>query len=157
MIKNNSNGITLVALIVTIIVLLIILSITIISADDLIGEVQNNRLKSVMYLVKARAESVWEDYLFDETDNLGDKVVTPEQREQIENVGWSEINNDDVEYRIWSIEKLNEEGIETKNLSENQIFIIKYDKNSNEVDVAINKGILDENGEKQYSLSDLEK
>ena len=95
--KNNDNGITIVALVITIIVLLIILSITIVSANHLVKDVQKNRLKSVMYLIKARAESEMEDYLFDKANLdlpgneneivklLGKKADTS----QVSNVGWN--------------------------------------------------------------------
>lgn len=63
---KDKKGITLVSLVITIIVMLILLGITLISGTTLLDNSRLTKLEVQLYLVKARAETLVEQYNFDE-------------------------------------------------------------------------------------------
>ena len=146
---KKDNGITLIALGSAIIIMIIIFSITIISATDILRNTQVNRLRVNLRLIKTQAATMFEDYMFDGTDNLGSKATTAE----IQAVGWKEIEG--VEYRIWDMEKVNSLGIDLKKSQSSEKFIIQLNTKTNEVDVASTKGYSDGKGNNYYSLNSL--
>ena len=148
---KNKNGMTLTALIMVLLVLAIIVGITVVSSTDIIKNSAKSSLKTNLYLIKARAETLLEDYLFDGTDNLGEEASSS----QISSVGFTK----DAEryiYRVWDDSKLEEQGISTENVAESEIFIIQYDIVNDAVDVASTKGYEDEDGSYIYILSELD-
>lgn len=152
MLKNN-KGITLTILVVTVIVMIIILAITISTGDELLRNTQKNRIKSNMYLIKARAETLLEDYLFDGTDNLGTMAAT---YNQVQIMGWTwDYSESNYKYRIWDIEKLKEQGIEAKDITDEDEFVVKFDLTTAEVDVGITRGFEDSSGKMLFTLSEL--
>lgn len=148
---RKSKGVTLTILVITIVVMLVIMSITIISADDLLSDADEKRYLSNLYLIKARAATYLDDYLFDGTDKLGDDVAET----QIKKVGWT-VDESKYTYRKWDIDRLEAEGIDAKNTADDEIFIIQYDLVNEEVDVASNIGIVDKDGNQKYILSNFE-
>lgn len=150
MLKKN-KGVTLTILVVTILIMLIIMGITIISADDLLSDVDEKRYLSNLYLIKARAVTYLDEYLFDGTDELGDDIT----ENQIKKVGWT-VDESKYIYRKWDIDRLETEGIDSKNTADDEIFIIQYDIINEEVDVASNVGIIDKEGNQKYILSNFE-
>ena len=76
---KGKKGVTLVVLVLTVVVMLIIVGVTISSGTDVIRNSQKNRLKTNLYLVRARAEAVLEDYLFDGTGEIGDEEASATQ------------------------------------------------------------------------------
>lgn len=149
-ILNKNGGVTLAILIVAIVVMSIIFGITITSGSDLLTNSAESRLKTNLYLIKARAETLLEDYLFDGTDNLGEEAESG----QIAEVGFEEGEN--YIYRVWNSSKLEEEGIATDNVASSEVFIIQYDVVNDLVDVASTKGYKDSDGNYIYILSEFE-
>lgn len=147
---RNKKGITLISLTVTVLVMLIILGITVSTADNLLRETDMRKLKTNLYLIEARAQTLLDDYLFDGTDKLGDTTS-----KDITTYGWSEDTTKFI-YRQWDSEDLKEQGIDTSNVAQNEVFIIKYDFINEEIDVASSRGVVDSNGVARYTLSSLE-
>ena len=148
---KNKNGMTLTALIMVLLVLAIIVGITVVSSTDIIKNSAKSSLKTNLYLIKARAETLLEDYLFDGTDNLGEEASSS----QISSVGFTK-DAEKYIYRVWDDSKLEEQGISTENVAESEIFIIQYDIVNDAVDVASTKGYEDEDGSYIYILSELD-
>ena len=63
-IKNN-KGVTLTILVLTIVVMLILFGITFSSATELLKNSKKNKMKTMLYMVKSRAEILLDDFLFD--------------------------------------------------------------------------------------------
>ena len=148
---KNKNGVTLVVLILSVIIMLIIFGVTVTSGTDLLENADKNRLKSNLYLVKARAETLLEDYLFDGTDNLGDEASSS----QISGVGFDESSEEYI-YRVWDTSKLEEEGISTDDVKTAEVFVIQYDIENDSVDVASTVGTKNDDGSKVYILSEID-
>lgn len=154
---RDKKGVTLVVLIISIIIMFIIFGITMNTGTELFRTSDKNRLKTNLYLIKARASSLLEDYLFDETsktayDNLGDDKSTSDQ---ITAVGFIEDASRYI-YATWDSDKLEEQGISTENIAATELFIVQYDIENDKVDVASTKGFEDEDGKIIYTLSELE-
>ena len=147
---ENKKGVTLVLLAITILVMCIIVGITVITADDLLRETDMRKMKTNLYLIKARAQTVFDDYLFDGTDELGSITNI-----DITKYGWSKDSTKYI-YRQWNIKKLKEQGIDISNVAANESFIIQYDFVNEEIDVASTRGVVDSEGIARYTLSSLE-
>ena len=104
-----------------------------------------------MYMVQSKAEILLENYLFDETDNLGKEASLS----LINKVGW-EIGDTKYIYRVWDKDILNGHGIKIKDFLDEDSFIVRYDLENDEVDIAFPKGYVDKQGNIQYTLSSLE-
>lgn len=62
---KDKKGITLVSLVVTLIVMLIIFSVTLISATVILDNSKLTKIETTLYMAKARAEVLLEQYMFD--------------------------------------------------------------------------------------------
>ena len=62
---KDKNGITLVSLVITVIVMIIIFSVTIISATVLLDNTKLTNIQVGLYMARARAETLLEQYMFD--------------------------------------------------------------------------------------------
>ena len=147
-IKNN-KGVTLTILVVTIVVMLILFGITFSTATDLLKNSQKNKMKTMLYMVKSRAEILLDDFLFDNDNGIDGNVVissdttTLEGKDstegEINSVGYTK--SSDCIYKSWNEEILKKQGIDTKNLAQGDTIIIQYNVDTGEVDVASTKGI----------------
>lgn len=145
------NGVTLMTVAVTVLIMVIIAAVTISAGGTLLKNTEKGKIQTFLYVVKAKAGILLEDYMFDGTDNLGGTVSS----EYISEVGWSE--NSSYIYRVWNASKYREQEIDTTNLSSVENCIIQYDIVNGSVDVAYTKGFKDENGNLLYKLSDIDK
>lgn len=151
---RDKKGVTLGVLIVAIILMLIIFGITMNAGTDLLKNSDKNRLMTNLYLIRARADSLLEDYLFDGSDNLGTRATS----DQITSVGFTENAEGSTRYiyAAWNTSKLKEQGISTENVASTETFIVQYDTETDDVDVASTKGFEEDDGTIKYKLSDLE-
>lgn len=169
---NKSNGVTLTLLVVTILVMLILFSITISTSGELIKNSQKSKLKTMLYMVETRAEILLEEYLFEIDETSLDSVSD----EEIENyLGGEYINNqskllikkfvdecggeipprEHIIFCLWNEATLRSQGIDTKNLANGDIVVIKYDLINKEIDVASKNGVIDSDGILKNSLKEL--
>ena len=148
---NKKSGVTLIILIVTIIVMIIILGITVSSFNDLLKNTQRDRLKTNLYLIKARAEVLLEDFKFQfeneleknnptiSTDNiekyLGGTLIPSSSREVLV-MGFPSASSK-VYYCAWDMETLRNQGIDTSNIASNDVFVIRYDLSGSAEEVAL--------------------
>lgn len=153
---RDKKGVTLGTLVVAIILMFIIFGVTMSAGTDLLRNSEKNKLMTNLYLIRARAATLLEDYLFDGSEenlaDLGDSANTS----QIESVGFTEDESCEYVYCIWDMSKLTEQGIDIENVSATESFVVQYNITRDRVDVASTRGFEDENGNVIYILSDLE-
>lgn len=153
---KNKKGVTLGVLVVSIIVMFVIFGVTMSAGTDLIRNADKNRLVSTLFLVKSRAATLFEDYLFDKSTDSLNNLGTTATSDQIALVDFTEDGTSEYIYTVWNISKLEEEGIDTEDVASTESFIIQYNVTKDTVDVASTKGYEDEDGNTIHSLSKLE-
>ncbi len=156
---KNENGITLVALVITIIVLVIIASIGIKYGSDAIDEAQLEELRTNMLLIEARAKGVVEEANFkmgispDEAkkEQVRQEVYVEETKLQKAD-GISAPSQIPVSecYEV-TAETMTLWGIEDIELEENEKYLIKFDDTNATVEVYNTLGY-----DGNYSLTDID-
>ena len=149
---RNSEGITLVALVVTIVVTLIIASITIYNGAAIIKEARVEDIKTNMLLIQAKAKIKLEDNVFKgtTTDYIGTKVTDSSMLEKISLEAGQEENC----YYLTE-EDLKNMNLESLKVPEGEYYIVYYDAENVEVDVFYTAGVMDAEGNLYYKLSEM--
>lgn len=153
MIKNN-RGVTLSVLVVTIIVIMILAGVTITTSDLLIKDTKAKSVVSNMYLVKGKAETLYEDYQFSTAGVLPDSSATLGQKVDVSTLttyGVTSTGDTEVDstwYR-WGKSVLEANGLEPGMLGGTSEFIVNYATG----DVIYTAGIRDDSGTVKYKLS----
>jgi len=163
--KNNSRGITLVALVVTIIILLMIAGVGMYAGSDTVKKVKLEELRTNMLLIEAKAREYIEEVNFRIGNNKGN---TEEEKSKIENIrqeiyenGAKLIKADGITglpssipvsncyvitedtLKLWGLNKIK--------LDTNEKYLLKFDENNLSVEVYNSKG-----HDGKYSLTDIE-
>lgn len=139
---NTENGITIVALIITIILMLILAGVGIHFGGDALDKAKLEDIKTDMISIQTKAKIVTEQYNFKDIDNL---VGTPLTSDEAQKIGLS--NSDNL--RKWSSSDLNNQNLST---IEGDIYVVYYDlDNPNNCEVYYLNGY-----QGKYSLSDLQ-
>lgn len=152
MLKNN-HAVTLSSLVVTIIVILILAGVTITTSDFLIIDTKSKAIVSNMYLIKGKAEAIYEEYEFSEDITLpGTQVsvftlysygVSASENEEDAKV-------DNVWYK-WDKTTLAELGFDPEMLSGTAEYIVNYETG----EVIYTAGIKDIKGNIKYKLTEV--
>lgn len=156
MIKNN-RGVTMSILVVTIIVIMILAGVTITTSNFLIRNTKAKAVISNMYLVKAKAESLYEEYEFSgdtlptEDDFLGKRVTVSSLR--MYNVESSGNIEEDNTWYIWTETTVQNNGLDTEMLSDGAEYIVNYATG----EVIYTTGVKDNLGAVNYKLTDMVK
>lgn len=149
---KNKNGVTITVLVITIIVMLILFGITFTTSTELLRNTQKNKTKTMLYMVKSRAEILLDDYVFETDGKAENEVPTDAELQMLSGekiTDFSEINSlgyidppvdNKIIYRSWDESVLKTQGIDTKNLANGDKIIVQYDIENNEVEVASTKG-----------------
>lgn len=166
----KNNGITLVALTITIIILLIIAGISISAGGNMIKKANLEALKTNMLLIKTKGKEYVENANFKlgpKFDTAEDKqtridnaktelkgtIATSDEVAQIKNkIGENKVDTDYTFYSELTMLNLEEMGIKGVQLEDNETYIIRYEIDSMEVEVYNTLGY---NG--KYSLTDIDK
>lgn len=166
----KNNGITLVALTITIIILLIIAGISISAGGNMIKKANLEALKTNMLLIKTKGKEYVENANFKlgpKFDTAEDKqtridnaktelkgtIATSDEVAQIKNkIGENKVDTDYTFYSELTMSNLEEMGIKGVQLEDNETYIIRYEIDSMEVEVYNTLGY---NG--KYSLTDIDK
>ncbi|MGN1299685.1 MAG: hypothetical protein ACI4UE_06875 [Candidatus Scatovivens sp.] len=151
---KNERGVTLVALVITIIVMVIIIGITVSTGGDLLQKSKMTDYIGYMELVKARADDVLEEDMFNERLNPdGTSSLDVNVNNTITNKGYNDNNRFII--KVWYADKISNEGIDKSILGNNQCFVIVFDKTKGEtVDVLYSAGCKIE-ARRYYALSDM--
>lgn len=149
MLKNN-HGITLTVLVVTIIVIIILASIVITTSNSLIKDTKSKSIVSNMYLVKAKAEAIYDDYNFAEEGTLpGTQVAVS----SLSTYGVSPTGNkeDDEAWYRWNKSNLETLGLDPEMLPSSGEYIVNYSTG----EVIYTLGNKDDLGNTRYTLTQM--
>jgi Tfp pilus assembly protein PilE len=160
-IKDRTEGITLVALSITIIVLLILAGIGVYSGTEVIKKAKLEGLKTDMLLIKAKAREYVEDADFKMGINPTDeKKIEVRNNVYVENAKLEKAELDDISrfgitddttcYWLTS-EAKNNWGLDNMELADDERYLIKFDEENLTVEVYNTNGY---NG--KYSLTEIE-
>lgn len=138
------NGITIIALIITIILMLILAGVGIHFGTDAINKAKLEDIKTDMISIKTKAKIIAEQYNFKDIKNL---VGTSISSAEIQKLGLS--GKDSKCICKWSSDDLNNQGLST---IDGDVYVVYYDlKNPNNCEVYYLKGY-----KGMYSLSQLQ-
>lgn len=156
MLNKDTKGITLIALVITIIVLLIITGVSLNVGSQLFTNVNLKTLDTNMLLIQARVKVISEKNQFDENTPLkGSKVAditSDADIDKLKNEGI--INESDSNYQsyyLWNQDILNEEGLDSIKLKNNEKYIVNYATE----EIIYFPGYEHTDGKTYYRLSDL--
>lgn len=147
---KNKNGITIVALVITVVVMLILVGVTIEMGTKSIDESEKQDIITNMISIKTKAKIVKDKYNFKDIENL---VGTTLLGNSNYNTGAIEsiLAKEKSDYYIWTQDDLNNQELSSIKVDEDNFYIIYYGDNSNGIEVYYSKGI---NG--KYSLTELQ-
>lgn len=145
MLKNN-KGVTLTVLVVTIIVIIILAGVTISSSDSLIKNTKVKNMVTNMYLIQAKAEALYEEYQFNNTDT-DNYVGSP----TADVTSYGESAGAEDKWYIWDQTTITQLGFDENMLSSGGDFIVNYATG----EVIYTKGLKDDDGNVKYTLSKL--
>lgn len=151
MIKNN-KGITILALVITVIILAMLVGVSLNSGYSVINNMRAGRMISDMVLVKAKVQTIYEQYEFNEEKGLIgtriDKTMLPSliqtEKESIKTA------LDDNTWFQWDTNTLVSQGLDYKLLGEGEYFYVNYKYS----EIIYSKGTIYE-GQTYYSLTGL--
>ena len=113
---NKENGITIIALIITIILMLILAGVGMHLGSDAVNKAKLEDIKTDMLSIKTKALVIAEKYKFKDIDTLEGDPITPEEASRL-----GIEKNDNI--RKWSKEDLNKQGLST---IEGDIYVVDY-------------------------------
>lgn len=166
MLRNN-KGITLFALIMTIVLLTILTGVSLNTGFDVIKDVRVGRIISNMTLIKAKVETIQEEYTFYNNDTDCLVGQGPYKMSAIENVSMSEEevrliaqqnNVTETEVSNWDWYKwdgsiLESQGLDKKIVRDDEAFYVHYGTS----EIVYSKGTLYEDATYFYSMTGLNK
>lgn len=124
--SNKENGITIIALIITIILMLILAGVGMHFGREAVNKAKLEDIKTDMISIKTKATIIAEHYNFKDIENLVGNPITEEEANKL-----GIENNDNI--RKWSSSDLNNQGLST---IEGDTYIVSYnleDTNSCEI------------------------
>ena len=131
MLNKDTKGITLIALVITIVIIIIITGVSLNIGGQLFSNVNLKTLDTNMLLIQAKVKVISEKNNFDENTPLkGSKVAditNDEDINKLKNEGV--IDESDANYQsyyLWNQDILNEEGLDSIKLKDNEKYIVNY-------------------------------
>ena len=150
---KSNKGITLVSLIVTIVVMGILLSVTVIYSSDLMQKSKMTDYIGYMKLVKARADVVLEEEVFNSVGEIESDEIS---NSKIDDIIVEKYNDTKYLIRIWNGNDIANQGIDKSILKNTNYFVIVFDTESRKtVDVIYSEGC-ELKGEICYTLTAME-
>lgn len=156
MLSKDTKGITLIALVITIVVLAIIVGVSLNIGGQLFNNVNLKTLDTNMLLIQAKVKVISEKNNFDENTPLkGSKVADITNDSDI-----NKLKNEGVivesdasyqSYYLWNQDILNEEGLDSIKLKDNEKYIVNYETE----EIIYIPGYKHTDDKTYYKLSDL--
>lgn len=157
---KKQNGITLVALIITIVLIVIIAGVTIKQGNNVINSAKLQNLNTNMLLIQSKAKIIYEHHAFNNQEELlGQNVSSIENNEKIENLktlGILEANETEeaqnayADYYVWDQTILNDEKVGLNDIKlKNDFYIVNYAAE----EVIYSDGFKYSDGQTYYKLS----
>lgn len=154
---KNNKGITLIALIVTILVIFVIIGISVTGGGDTLQKSKMTEYIGFMKLVKVRADVVVEEEIFFNEESIeGETKSFSEDAVTIE-IAKNNYHLEKYKKIKWNPGKIAEEGIDSRILGNNEYFVVIYDTQNMETKDVIYSSGCAINGERYYTLKDMEK
>lgn len=165
---KKENGITIVALVITVILMLMLAGIGVYYASDAIKKGKLEDIKTDMISIKTKAKIVAEEYNFKDIENLvGTKLDNDAEQEgiqfetykipdELQKIFEAKDENGEAKFDIarlyiWTSEDLEGQSLGAINIDNEAFYIVYYNlDNTNECEVYYSKGF-----EGKYSLSEL--
>ena len=122
---KKDNGITLIALIVTIIIMIILATIVVDFSTKAIDKAKLEDIKTNMLLIQGKSQTIYEKYLFKEIEELTGILYSEQNTYVISDGLLDHLNVEDNIY-IWGEEALNENGLGTIKTDEQTFYIVDY-------------------------------
>lgn len=138
---KNKNGITIVALVITVVVMLILVGVTIEMGTKSIDESEKQDIITNMISIKTKAKIVKDKYNFKDIESLVGTLL----EDEIAEIPEDKKSN----CYIWTQDDLNEQELSSIKVDEDNFYIIYYGDDG--IEVYYSKGI---NG--KYSLTELQ-
>lgn len=118
---NKENGITIIALIITIILMLILAGVGIHFGSDAVNKAKLEDIKTDMLSIKTKALVIAEKYKFKDIDSLVGTIITDAEAAKL-----GIEKNDNI--RKWSKDDLNNQGLST---IDGDTYIVNYNVDGN--------------------------
>ena len=147
---KKDNGITLIALIVTIIIMIILATIVVDFSTKAIDKAKLEDIKTNMLLIQGKSQTIYEKYLFKEIEELTGILYSEQNTYVISDGLLNHLNVEDDIY-IWGEEALNENGLGTIKTDEQTFYIVDYTTS----EIYFSKGY-EYNDSIYYSLTELQ-
>lgn len=122
---KKDNGITLIALIVTIIIMIILATIVVDFSTKAIDKAKLEDIKTNMLLIQGKSQTIYEKYSFKEIEELTGILYSEQNTYVISDGLLNHLNVEDDIY-IWGEEALNENGLGTIKTDEQTFYIVDY-------------------------------
>ena len=122
---KKDNGITLIALIVTIIIMIILATIVVDFSTKAIDKAKLEDIKTNMLLIQGKSQTIYEKYLFKEIEELTG-ILYSEQNTYVISDGLLDHLKVEDDIYIWGEEALNENGLGTIKTDEQTFYIVDY-------------------------------
>lgn len=147
---KNKNGITIVALVITVILMLILVGVTIEIGTKSIDESEKQDIITNMISIKTKAKIVKDKYNFKDIENL---VGTTLLDNANYNAGAIEsiLAEEKSDYYIWTQNDLDSQELSSIKVDNDEFYIIYYGNENNGIEVYYSKGI-----DGKYSLTELQ-
>lgn len=146
---KSKNGITIIALVLTVIIMLILVGVTVKIGTNSIDESEKQDIITNMISIKTKAKIVKDKYNFKDIENL---VGTPliEDTEHTTTDVKVEIPGEKInKCYIWTQEDLNAQGLESISSNKSEFYIVCY--GDDEIEVYYSKAV-----DGKYSLTELQ-
>lgn len=147
---KKDNGITLIALIVTIIIMIILATIVVDFSTKAIDKAKLEDIKTNMLLIQGKSQTIYEKYSFKEIEELTGILYSEQNTYVISDGLLNHLNVEDDIY-IWGEEALNENGLGTIKTDEQTFYIVDYTTS----EIYFSKGY-EYNDSIYYSLTELQ-
>jgi Tfp pilus assembly protein PilE len=163
MYKKN-EGITLIALVITIIIMLILVGVGIKLGNEAINKAKLEDLKTNMISIKTKAKTIEEKYMFGDSNLVGKEISDTDsttqgiQNSDIKGGVLNELNssNNNLEYVYkWDEEILSDQGLDNIKLDDGNYYIVCYDIDHATCEVFYSQGY-NYKGNVVYGLANLE-
>lgn len=122
---KKDNGITLIALIVTIIIMIILATIVVDFSTKAINKAKLEDIKTNMLLIQGKSQTIYEKYSFKEIEELTG-ILYSEQNTYVISDGLLDHLKVEDDIYIWGEEALNENGLGTIKTDEQTFYIVDY-------------------------------
>lgn len=147
---KKDNGITLIALIVTIIIMIILATIVVDFSTKAIDKAKLEDIKTNMLLIQGKSQTIYEKYSFKEIEELTG-ILYSEQNTYVISDGLLDHLKVEDDIYIWGEEALNENGLGIIKTDEQTFYIVDYTTS----EIYFSKGY-EYNDSIYYSLTELQ-